>query len=184
MSARIADRVRDAGVPVIVTNETFRLARWADMLMGNDAAWWLARHEEALLFAGVKICTQDCCPFPEVMTLRETCRSEKTGFDPDPACVRTGGNSGYAALHVAAQAGAARILLCGLDMRGEHWHRPHSGRLLNTLQPTFAIWMRRFESLAVELDRRGTAVLNCTPGSALKCFPSAALEDALAGEVV
>lgn len=182
MSAAVAAAVRAAGVPALVINETFRLAPWADVLVANDAAWWIQRAQEALKFAGIKVCSQTgCCPFPAVMELRNTGTDlrDQCGFDPDPDCVRTGGNSAYSALHIAMQAGAARILLCGMDLGGRNWHGAHAEPLRQTAQHTYAIWARRFESLVKPARERGIEILNATPGSALRCFAFADLEEAL-----
>ncbi|WP_354398298.1 hypothetical protein [Variovorax sp. OAS795] len=153
-------------LPVAVVNDTYRLAPWAEMLYGADADWW-RNNRDARQLAGIKVCSDDSLLWPEVMTLRHT---GKVGFDPDPHCIRSGGNSGYQAVHVAAQAGAARILLCGFDMGGAHWHdAPAPAAHL------FATWIERFQTLADAL-RGQVEILNCTPGSAMKCFPIVELE--------
>lgn len=167
----MAAAVRAAGVPAVVVNRTHELAPWADLLVGNDARWWMKNQDTALKFAGLKVCVQEgVCPFRHVLSLRNTGHD---GFDPDPACIRTGGNGGYTALHIAAHAGAARALLCGFDMHGEHWHEPHRDR--NPTQQCFGRWIVRFGAAKFPLE-----VINCTPGSALKCFRFADLHDALA----
>ena len=105
---------------------------------------------------------------------------------PCPA-IRTGGNSGYQAVHIAAQAGARRILLCGFDMsadRGAHWHGEHQHPLRETGPATFQRWIDYFPTLVNALAARGVKVLNCTPGSRLKCAPLVSLETALAGDLV
>jgi hypothetical protein len=103
--------------------------------------------------------------------------SGETGFDPDPHCLRTGGNGGYQALHLAVHAGAARVLLFGFDMRGSHWHGDHEAPLRNPKPHQFANWIERFAAVAPELARRGVDVVNCTPDSDLTCFRFASLCD-------
>lgn len=170
MSLQVATLARRAGAAVAV-NDTYRLAPWADVLYGADADWW-RRNPQARDFPGLKVCADDSLLWPEVLNLRHT---GKSGFDPDPTCIRSGGNSGYQAVHVAAQAGAARILLCGFDMGGGHWHgapAPAAER--------FTTWIKHFATLADGLGARGVEVINCTPGSALTCFQRMPLEEALA----
>src|SRR3990172_714287 len=174
MTPTAAAAVRAAGLPALATNNTYRLAPWADVLYAADDAWW-QEHPDALGFRRVKVGGGNP-PDPRVMVLRNT---GAEGYDPDPTCFRTGGNSGYAAVHIAAQAGARRILLLGFDMRGGHWHGPHPKPLRTTPPPTFGRWIERFETLAAELEKRGVQVINCTPGSALKCFARADLVKAL-----
>lgn len=177
MTAAVAEAVRAAGVPAVVTNDTFELAPWADMLVANDATWWVNRAQDALKFPGLKVSANDNCRFPQVLGLRST---GSEGFDPDPECVRTGGNSGQTAAHIVAQGCARCILLCGFDMRPGHWHRDHPKPLRNAKPPTYTKWIRRFGIFAVEMQKLGIEVLNCTPRSALKCFPFVSLENALA----
>jgi hypothetical protein len=175
MTPRVADAVRS--IPTIVINDTFRLAPWAALLYAADAAWWQA-NTDALAFAGLKV-TVDSVPGTEQLVY-----TGSTGFDPNPSAIRTGSNSGYQGVHIAAQAGAARILLCGFDMtaaKGAHWFGPHRGGLANTTPETYARFIRRFESLKVALDELGVEVVNCTPGSALTCFPMLPLDEALKG---
>lgn len=176
MSQDIADAVRASGVPALVTNETFRLAPWADLLFAADSAWWSSRAQDALKFPGLKVTTNESTPFRQVLHLRA---GERLGFDPDPSRLATGGNGGYQALHIAVHAGAARVLLFGFDMRGGHWHGQHATPLSNPSPGTFARWVAAFETLAPHLRARGVEVLNCAPGSALRCFPAASMAEAL-----
>jgi len=180
MSAAVADAVRAAGAAAVAVNSTFRLAPWAWALYAADEEWWHhPANGDAKRFAGHKISVS------RVHGVHGLANTGPLGFDPDPRCIRTGGNSGYQAVHVAAHAGAGRILLCGFDMHGpgEHWHGAHPAGLRETTVCTFSSWVERFASIAEPLRARGIEVLNCTPGSSLTCFPTADLEDALAGAV-
>ncbi len=173
MSRTVAQAVQQANIPALVINETHRLAPWADVLYAADSAWWAHRQDEALAFAGLKVTIDDCTPFPDVLLLKN---SGREGFDADPSCLRTGNNSGYQAVHLAAHAGAARILLLGFDMRPGHWHAEHAAPLGTTNAATYERWTKRFESLATELANRNIDVVNCTPGSALACFRRSTLD--------
>jgi hypothetical protein len=171
MSQAVAGKCRR--FRTIAINNTFQLAPWADMLYAADVKWWTFTDWKS--FAGLKV-TCDVTVFKDLLHLRHT--GDK-GFDPDPGCVRTGRNSGYQAIHIAAHAGCKRILLCGFDMRGGHWHGPHK-RPLRDDGNVYARWIPHFATLKPELDRRGIEVINCTPGSALKCFSMMALDEACA----
>ena len=172
MSQEVADKVR--GLHAIVVNDTYKLAPWADILYAADRRWWEA-NPEAAQFAGVKLCGQGGM-LPDGVSVMM--KSGTDGFDPNPNFVRTGNNSGYAAVHVAIHTGAARILLCGFDMHGTHWFGDHtkstpSGRRLsNPHESSFARWIARFQSL----KGAGAEIINCTPGSAMKCFEYKPLE--------
>lgn len=185
MSAAVADAVRAARIPVIAINSTYQLAPWADMIYAADQAWWIQYHAQLSDFAGLKVSieqTPGVLPpnMPEgVLVLRN---SGNHGFDKDPGRLRTGGNSGYQALHVAAHAGARRVLLCGYEMGGGgHWHGDHPSPLTNsrTLLPRLR---PRFAALASELRDARVEVVNCTPDSQLTVFPRVSLSLALAAE--
>lgn len=178
MGPEVAEAVRQAAaVRVIVTNNTFRLARWADILFAADAPWWDKYHAETAGFLGLKVCADGSgTKYDDVLQIQN---SGLEGFDPDPSRIRCGGCSGYAAVHIAAHLGCARILLCGFDMKGGHWHEPHKYPLREHGDGIYERWIARFGTLAPELAARGIEVLNCTPGSALRCFPAADLHQVL-----
>lgn len=172
MSKIVADEVLAAGLPTIVINNTYLLAPWADMLYAADAAWWQA-HPGTADFRGLRVTVQDVAG-----TLKLRC-SGPAGFDPHPGAVRSGGHSGHQAVHIAMHAGARRILLCGFDMHGTHWHGEHAFPLRNTAGGTYGRWVEQFAELRDSAISLGIEIVNCTPGSALTCFPAASLTEAL-----
>jgi hypothetical protein len=161
MSQESADRMRDR--PVIAVNNTFRLAPWADMLYAADASWWA--HTNRRGFDGYEV---SCSVVPGILKLRNAGR---TGYSDDVDCVHTYGNSGAQAIQIAAKAGAARILLYGFDMKPGHWHGAHSFPLRETSPQSYRTWADEMHELADAMSARSIEVLNCTPGSALTCFP-------------
>jgi hypothetical protein len=92
-----------------------------------------------------------------------------TGYDPRPGSLRHGGNSGLSACHIAAQEGAARVVLFGFDLRGSHYFGNHPHPLRNTTASTFESFRRRFAVFASELAavRPEVDVRIASPGSAL-----------------
>lgn len=183
MSQVVADKVRAAGLHAVVVNDTYRLAPWADILYAADRRWWEANPEAATEFAGIKLVGQSGVHLPGVQVMMN---SGTNGFDPNPRFVRHGNNSGHAAIHVAIHTGAARILLCGFDMHdrdGLHWFGLHTrksndGKILrNPAHNSFRTWLKRASDLAAG----GAEILNCTPGSALRCFRFADLDSVLEG---
>lgn len=153
------------------------VAPWADVLYAADAKWWLAYKEQALKFPGQRVTIRSVLPFPEVLSLEF---STLAPYDPRPTHLVSGGNSGYQAVHLAAQRGAARILLCGFDMRavngGKHWFGDHPHKNLVSPQ-RYTTWINNFQRLGVALKALGVEVLNCTPDSALTGFPRAKLKE-------
>jgi hypothetical protein len=156
MTQAAADAVRAAGVAAIAINSTLRLAPWADMLYAADPEWWgHASNRDALAFPGLRV---SCSAVRGVHQLR---------------------NSGYQGLHIAIHGGAARVLLLGFDMSGCHWHGPHPAGFKVTSSETYARWVTRFPALGKVARARGIEIVNCTPGSALQCFPMADLAEQL-----
>jgi hypothetical protein len=182
MSRDVARRVREAGLRAIAVNTTYQIATFADMVYASDVAWWRQYHANVrTLCPTALLVSVSQTAFADVLVLATTGRE---GFDPNPSAVRDGGNSGYAAIHVAAHAGAKRIVLCGFDMnagpRGAtHWHGQHPSALRNAGTGIFERWIARYATLGSELAKRGIEVVNCSPNSALRAFPIVTLEEAL-----
>jgi hypothetical protein len=102
------------------------------------------------------------------------------GMSLDPMRTHQGGNSGFQAANLAILMGAARILLLGFDMRAaggrKHWHEDHPDWMVNPQESTFRSWREAFEVALPSIQRAGVEIINCTPGSALTCFPMAEIE--------
>lgn len=174
---------------IIAINDSYRLAPFADILYACDVRWWKWQFEDNAAairsFAGPKFCMQpppsrrkDLKPEWGLSVLRN---AGETGLELDPAAgLKTGGNSGYQAINLAVQLGAARILLLGYDMslgRGgkAHWFgsHPQGG------PPKLTKFRLNFPTIAPPLKEAGVEVLNCSRRSALTCFPKVALDRAL-----
>jgi hypothetical protein len=155
-------------------------APWADVLYAADTRWWLTYKDRAFNFAGTKVTIRDANGLPESVRLLQV--SPSAPFDPRPTHLATGGNSGYQAVHLAVHYGATRIIMLGFDMKEgpnkrRHWFGNHPG-VLNAIG-NYGPWIRSFKQLAPVLKKMGIEALNCTPGSALDCFPKASLESVL-----
>jgi hypothetical protein len=191
MSREMADYVRGKCRVIAVNNQGIdtvdtatgalvpAFAPWADVLYASDAKWWLQYADRARSFTGTKVTARHgLVPWPEVFSLAVSVR---VPYDPSPEHIVTGGNSGYAALHLAIQRGASRVLLCGYDMqevRGKrHWFGTHEGKLEN--EQRYSGWIANFERLSLALKPMGVSVINCTPGGRLTGFKKAKLEETL-----
>lgn len=170
MSRKVADSVKH--LPRIVLNSTFRLAPDADYIYAADALWW-HRHPEVFDCAGWKVSMENRSRThpntPEKVGILRW--GGQNGFDDRPGFLRSGGSSGYQALHLAASMGAKRILLFGFDCHGGHWHGDHELPLGNPMEHTYRGWIRSFNAMALLLEERGVEVINCTQDSRLECFP-------------
>jgi len=175
MSAAVVESLRVAGVAMIAVNRSYELAPDAWALYAADAMWW-QQTPEARHFAGHRV---SCEMVPGVRRLHN---AGSEGWSEDRDCVHTYGNSGAQAIQVAVKAGAARVLLCGMDMRGGHWHPEHVEPLRQTPRSTYERWVIQMGALARYMRGRAE-IINCTPGSAIAAFPFASLRDALLPEV-
>lgn len=154
----LADRLR--GQHVIAVSDAYRLAPWADALASNDARWW-RNHPFALDFAGRKFACSEVGGVERV---------------PMEGPISTGSNSGLLALYVAVKYfEAKRVLLCGIDLHGDHFFGPHVG-MTNTTPSRFDVFQRQFMSYKPQ----GVEILNCSPISRLRAYRRANLEDCLA----
>lgn len=168
MSQEVADRARARNDRTIAINTTVKLAMWADMLFAADARWWIQHQKDVQPYRGMRV-TFDPPGIPDLLVLRLA--SPQDGYSDDPGEVRNGGNGGYAAVCLAALAGAKVIRLYGYDFKGDgHWHGKHPTALYNAPEGIWPRRIKRFNALAPELAKRGVDVINCTPGSALQCF--------------
>lgn len=177
---------------VMVVNDNYRIAPWADFMFAADFDWWLSTpHGEsdpnhalsAKLFNGER----HTCDIEA--SKRYGLRHVEHKPEPEPWCV-WGSNSGIEALQLAQMAVPnSRYLLLGFDMGASgntHWFgahpklerihpitkRPYVANLERTASADFPAWCKEFE--AIQGD-----VINCSRTTALTCFPRAAIQDAL-----
>jgi predicted peroxiredoxin len=158
------EAVRAAGLPTIVTNNTWELCPWANAIYAMDRAWWReyldrVKHE----FTGRRISAH------RGITGVETIH------------VRHGQTSGQGAIDLAAKWGARRIILLGYDYmhtNGQrHWHGNHKKGLGNADKVPGRIC--NVDRLAKQLQNQGIQIINCSRKTAVRCFERMELEKAL-----
>lgn len=170
--------------PVVVVNDSWRLAPWADVLYACDWRWW-RKHGGVPAFHGLKVTLSNSLghidAWPEIKVLRNT---GTAGLERSPSGLRTGRNSGYQAINLAVHFGVRRIVLLGYDMKPApdgrtHWFGDHAdwptrpGIFETVFQPYF-------QDLARELAAGGVEIINCTLDSALDAFPRRELSRVIA----
>lgn len=157
---------------VIVVNNAYQIAPWADVLYAADEKWW-AWHQGAPPFEGLKYTIDpQRRAWPGLTVLRN---AGPLGLESNPTGLRTGYNSGYQAINLAVHFGASRIVLLGYDMMGDHFFGSHPDKT----RPPFAPCLRAFATLPAPLTAAGVEVLNATRRTALTAFPCVALETIL-----
>lgn len=145
-------------MPCVAVSDAYKLASWAQAMVSQDKSWWRL-NPEAKKFAGRKFSTRSIEGVERVTDL----------------ALRSSHNSGLLAVHVARMLGATRVLLLGVDLHGTHYFGPHPHPLRNTVPSRFD----RFKKQFANYPRGDLEIINCSPGSALACFPMASLESFL-----
>ena len=179
--------IRTKRVRIIAINRAYKICPDADILYGADFKWWRMDYDGS--FKGMKIGLNHddntLVGVHYVHTLRDKAGEEiKTGLSFDPHYVATGGNSGYQAINLAVLMGATRIILLGFDMKKEkdqprHYWPDNEGEYpdgILKVDSNYKAFIRHFDTLPNVLNKIGVQVINCTPGSALTCFPVMKLE--------
>jgi hypothetical protein len=136
-------------VRLCVIGNAFELVPHADCLVSSDRGWWL-KYPAAMQFQAKKFCN-----FPDLA-------------DIEYLRIPSGMNSGALGLHVAAKQGATKIRLYGFDMHGSHFFGKYENGLRNTSDDRRNVFHRQYAEWAKSNPK--IEVINCTPGSALKCF--------------
>lgn len=165
---------------VIAINTTFTRMPFADVLYAGDFLWHKVNNAAyRKSFRGdVWTCDRTAA---ERYGLNWVKGVNALGLGAGPH-IHTNGNSLAQAINLAYLFGCRRILLLGADMKlglnGErHWHPDHPSPLMQGQD--FSGWIHKFNHLAVDLKKVECEVINCSPGSALTCFPMSAIEKEL-----
>lgn len=170
----IAHQAQRAGLcKVIAINDNYRLAPFADVLYACDERWW-DTHIGEIWRAGFAGALWTCSRVAfRKHGLAHIQSRNAPGLSLSAGVIHHGFNSGYQAIGLAHQFGAARVLLLGYDMQHtggrSHWFGEHPKGFKNA--PGVAKWAKQFEGLAQQLTGAGLDVINCTEQTALTCFP-------------
>lgn len=93
-----------------------------------------------------------------------------------------GSNSGFQAVNLAIQFGAARVVLVGFDCsleKGTHDHGRHPPGLNNPRQSGVDKWREALDAQAPTLEAMGIEVLNASPHSRLTAYRRVPLLEAI-----
>jgi len=169
----------------IAIAEAYRLAPWAEVLYACDGRWWDHVQPDLTEFQGDCIGLDLSTRFPRVKIMR---RGMVAPLSIAPDTLYTGrlgnpytgpgGNSGYQAINLAVLMGATRILLLGYDMRAVAGRTHFFGARPKELAAG-QFHPEALDQLVPALAAAGIEVINCTPDSAIRCFPRMSLEQAL-----
>lgn len=173
---------------LVAISDNWKRMPFADLLFASDHAWWRCHHQavRSSVFKG-ELWTQS----PEAaqaMRLKYVACKSADSLSVTPGLVHGGsGNGGFMAMNLAYHFGTKRMILVGYDCQrtngNAHWFGEHPrGHNLSRTHP-YNAWVANFNKSAVEFDRLGVKVINCTTETALECFPRMTLEQAFAEEL-
>lgn len=93
-----------------------------------------------------------------------------------------GNNSGFGAIMLAIALGANPVYLLGYDMQCNgrtHWHSGYPKQAKLDFERKLTSYRVLIGKFAPKIDAAGVKVINCTSGSALKCFVTANIDEVL-----
>lgn len=170
---------------VIIINDNWRKAPWADLLYAADFLWWQYHIDKLSLFKGMR-CTartdNDRRNWPAQYGLQAYEVDARPLLCTAPGTLSNGGHGGHQAINLAFHQGARRILLLGYDMKPDsagrnHWFGEHPPEVKKA--QNYPGWIKNLAQMAIGLQAAGVEVINCTPGSAIQCWPQQPLTDVL-----
>jgi len=164
---------------VIVVNNTWQLAPWADILYSCDYDWWAHYRPD---FKGIKISQSEKARqiFSDIIAIPSL---YKVGLSRDPNFIHRGGNGGYQAINLAVLMGVRKIILLGFDVKSSrkksHWHGNHPLGLNSPDEDNFDRWRTAFQTIIPDLALAQVELINCSRSTSLVFFKCAKLEEIL-----
>lgn len=187
---------RSKGFRLFVCNNAYQLALDAELLYAVNLEWWLHYWGAVCRLPAQKWTTNEQAA--QRFGLNWIAERDAPGLSTDPDVVHHGHGSGFSLLSMAARAKPDRIVLIGYDCRyapdydGRERRAGSTPRHSLEVLPTgeYPASMQHWPSVQVrdgvhvglvELYRSVAAqglveIINCSPGSAIDCFPRVDIE--------
>jgi len=169
---------------VIGINIAFMIGDWMDIIFFGDNGFFLKYQELLANHPALRVtCTNiETARSANWVKVLDKDNDHVKGISQNPKLVSWNGNSGAAAISLAAHTGAKRIILVGFDMNlgedmSQHWHDEYERGKINTpdsqkrWQPTIERHQRGFEQIAIDAKKMGIEILNASPTSEINLFP-------------
>jgi hypothetical protein len=169
---------------VIGVNMAYRLGDWIDMVFFGDKGFFLKNEKQLSELTNIRV---SCAPYLNGVSWVKYVQKddEKTkGISTRPGKLSWNGNSGAAAINLAAHTGVRRIILLGFDMNADEmnrqwWHQLYKERDIKKGQKIFARHLSSFSEIAKDAKQLGIEILNSNPDSAIKEFKKINIKDIL-----
>lgn len=177
---------------VIAINVLFLLGDWLDMMFFGDNKFYLSYKKRIADFPGLKVtCHSNFTSGFKKEKIKYLPKDNNhfQGISNNPSKVSWNKNSGAAAISVAANAGAKRIILLGFDMcldaeGNQHSHTEYlNDRFLDSTKKRkklpFPRHLKGFGEIQRDAKRRGIEILNASEISEIKVFPKINIKEVL-----
>jgi len=174
------DLIETTNWKTITTNDSWRLAPFADILFACDTSWWNKYYNDVKQGYKGECWTSSQRAKDLYKDLKYTASSLSIGLNTNGRL--TVGNSGFQSINLAYNLGAKRIFLLGFDCKADsqkrhHWFGQHPDGL--SKKQNFSKWKEDFCEIAKDLKKQNIEVFNITRDSALNCFPKITVEQAI-----
>lgn len=169
---------------VIGVNDAFLLGDWVDICWFGDSRWYEWNKSKLAQFPGLKAC---CCPQmvkkSKEIGIKVLERGKPLGLEINSCRVSWNNTSGTSAISFAANLGARKIVLLGFDMFitdkvNHNWHENHQIQLGDKNNP-YPRFLKSFEHIAKDAEKRGIEIINCSMNSTIKEFPKITFKEVI-----
>jgi hypothetical protein len=177
---------------VIGINVSYLIGDWIDMVFFGDSQFYQINRDKLAIFPGLKVsCHPMMTNHPWVKYLATDTKRSK-GISFNPAKVSWNCNSGAAAISVAVNSGAKKIILVGFDMntgedKSRHWHnlyaktetRKNLGKNGRAIPIPFARHLEGFPAIARDAASKGIEIINASPTSSITVLKKCSVQELL-----
>jgi hypothetical protein len=176
---------------VIGINVAYRLGDWVSIMFCGDKGFVLQHEKELKSYNGIKVSCHSIASKPERNDWKYTPKDNRKGFGitENPYKVSWNLNSGGAAISLACNLGAKRIILLGFDMNIENGYQHfHNAYKRGVIKPEdhkrkrglpFDRHLKGFPTIKADADRLGVEILNTSLNSSIECFKKVDIKELL-----
>lgn len=174
---------------IIGINVAYRLGDWVNLMFCGDKPFILKNERDFKEFSGIKVSCHSFANKPERHWMKyvEKDNRKPYGITENPFKVSWNLNSGAAAISLARNLGAKRVILLGFDMnlnnKQQHFHDEYRrGLILSDKQKRglpFDRHLKGFPIIKKDADRLGLEILNTSLNSTITCFEKVSIKELL-----
>ena len=151
---------------IIAINKAFLFVPFANILYFSDYRFYTWYKNDIANFNGDVYSISNKVKDPKVKILKNT---GKLGLDTTDGCIRSGGNSGYAAINLAYHLGANEIILMGYDMQSvDNKTHFHGGYSVKQSEAVYKNFLESFDSIRTQIPN--VKIYNTSLDSKLTVF--------------